>query len=123
MMSMKNAVNWFEIPVDNVERAIKFYENMLDTKLQRETMNDIEFAIFPTDDTAVSGALVKCDFLKPSQQGSLVYLNVDGFMDEAISRAELNGAEVVFPKKDIGECGFIAHINDCEGNKVALHSM
>jgi uncharacterized protein len=122
-MTIKNAVSWFEIPVNDYERAINFYEIMLDTKLQREVMNDIDFAIFPADEKAVAGALIKCEFLKPNDQGSLVYLNVDGFMDEAISRAQKNGAKVLFPKTNIGECGYIAHLSDSEGNKVALHSM
>lgn len=122
-MSIKNAINWFEIPVDDYERAIKFYENMLDVKLQRKIIDEMELAIFTSDENAVSGALVKCDFLEPSGQGSLVYLNVEGFMDAALSRAKQAGAEIVIPKTGIGECGFIAHIKDCEGNKVALHSM
>lgn len=122
-MKIKNAVNWFEIPVIDYDRAIQFYENMLDIKLQRETMNGIDFALFPMDETSVSGALIKCDFQQPSENGSLVYLNVDGFMDEAIERAQQNGSTIMFPKTDIGEYGFIAHISDSEGNKIALHSM
>lgn len=119
---LKNAINWFEIPVTDYDRAISFYEFMLDQKLTRETMDGIDMAVFPADDKAVPGALVKADFLTPGQQGSLVYLNVDGFIDQAISRASEKGAEVLFPKTDIGENGFYAHISDCEGNKIGLHS-
>jgi len=122
-MKLKNAISWFEIPVTDYERAIDFYETMLDVQLTREKMNDIDFAIFPSDDTAVAGALIKADFQQPSQQGCLVYLNVEGIMDSAIKRAQDHGAEVLFPKTHIGEEGYIAHISDSEGNKVALHSM
>ena len=120
---MQNAINWFEIPVNDMTRAVGFYENMLDVKLQPETMDGIDMAIFPYSEKTVSGSLVKADFIQPSDQGSLVYLNVEGFMDQAIQRAEANGSKVLFPKTSIGEHGFIAHISDSEGNRIALHSM
>jgi len=122
-MTLKNTINWFEIPVSDYERAINFYESMLDIKLARENMNDIDYALFPADEIAISGALIKADFQKPSEQGSLVYLNVEGMMDAAIERAQAQGSNVFFPKTHIGEPGYIAHISDSEGNKIALHSM
>ncbi len=122
-MKIKNAINWFEIPVTDFERAISFYENVLDINLQRENMDDINLAIFPADETAIAGAIVKADFLKPGEQGSLVYLNVEGMMDAVIERAQAQGSNVLFPKTHIGEPGYIAHISDSEGNKIGLHSM
>jgi uncharacterized protein len=121
-MNIKNAINWFEIPVDDYQRAIDFYENVFDITLVREKMNDIDFAMFPADDEAVAGALVKAEFLQPGEQGSLVYLNVEGMMDRVIERAQAQGSNVFFPKTYIGEPGYIAHISDSEGNKIALHS-
>ena len=120
---MKNTINWFEIPVNDMPRATDFYENMLGVKLKQETMDGIQMALFPFDENSVSGCLVKADFMQPSDQGSLVYLNVEGFMDEAMQRAQSQGSEIVFPKTAIGEHGFIAHLSDSEGNKIALHSM
>lgn len=119
---MKNAINWFEIPVLDLERAIGFYQQMLNTTLQRETMDGIEMATFPSDEKAVAGSLVKADFLTPGDSGSLVYLNAEGIIDDAINRAVANGSEVLFPKTSIGENGFIAHLSDSEGNRIALHS-
>jgi predicted enzyme related to lactoylglutathione lyase len=120
---MKNTINWFEIPVNDMPRAIDFYENMLGVELRQETMDGIQMALFPFDEKSVSGCLVKADFMQPSGQGSLVYLNVEGFMDEAMERATAQGSEIAFPKTAIGENGFIAHLSDSEGNKIALHSM
>jgi len=122
-MNSKNTINWFEIPVNNFERAISFYESILDIKLARENMDDIDLAIFPADKKAVSGALIKADFLQPGDQGSLVYLNVEGKMDDVIGRAQKRGSNLLFPKTNLGEPGYIAHISDSEGNKIALHSM
>ena len=123
MMNLVNAVNWFEIPVSDYERAISFYEGMLDVALKRESMNDIDFAVFPADETAIAGALIKVDFQQPSEHGCLVYLNVEGKMDVAIERALAQGSIVFFPKTHIGENGYIAHISDSEGNKIGFHSM
>lgn len=119
---LKNAINWFEIPVSDLARATSFYENMLQASLKQETMPGMDMAIFPYDDGVVSGGLVKADFMSPSDQGSIVYLNVEGFMDGAITRATEKGAAVVFPKTKLGECGYIAHIIDSEGNRIGLHS-
>ncbi len=118
----KNAINWFEIPVTDLDRAVDFYQQMLDMTLKNETMDGIEMAIFPSDEKAVAGSLVKADFLAPADSGSLVYLNAEGILDDAISRAKAKGSEVFLPKTSIGENGFIAHLSDSEGNKIALHS-
>jgi len=123
-MNLKNVINWFEIPVNDFERAIGFYEDVMGVEFKRETMDGIDLAIFPFDEEKeVSGALVKADFLQPSEQGSLVYLNVEGMMDGVLQRAQAQGSKVLFPKTHIGEPGFIAHIADSEGNRIGLHSM
>ena len=120
---MQHAINWFEIPVADLDRATHFYETLLATKLQRESMDGIDLAMFPMDQASVSGALVKADFMAPNAQSSVVYLNAEGILDQAIARAQEVGAKVLFPKTAIGENGYIAHISDSEGNRVALHSL
>ncbi len=119
----KNAINWFEIPVTDLDRATGFYQHMLKTDLERSSMDGMDMAIFPYDNQSVSGALIKADFLSPASSGSVVYLNAEGIIEASISRAEEKGGSVVIPKTSIGENGFIAHILDSEGNKVGLHSM
>ena len=118
-----NAINWFEIPVSDLARASGFYEDLLQVTLKQESMNGMDMAIFPLNEGAVNGCLVSAPFLSPSSTGSVVYINVEGIFDEALTRAVSNGAEVVMPKMDIGPNGFIAHIMDSEGNRVGLHSM
>ncbi len=122
-MALRNAINWFEIPVSDYERAVTFYENILQLDLKREVMDGFDLAIFPADDTAVAGALIKADFLQPGAQGCVIYLNVEGIMEGVLQRAQEQGASVLFPKTHIGEPGYIAHIEDCEGNRIGLHSM
>ncbi|HBR99072.1 MAG TPA: hypothetical protein DD979_17085 [Gammaproteobacteria bacterium] len=121
---VKNAVNWFEIPVSDLDRATDFYQHMMHTELERSNaMDGMDLAIFPYDEQSVSGALVKAEFLTPASSGSVVYLNAEGILDDAISRAQEKGASIAIPKTAIGEHGFFAHIIDCEGNRVGLHSM
>ncbi len=121
-MSIRNAINWFEIPVNDLKRAITFYENVFDITFTIEKMDDIDLAVFPAEKEGVAGALIKADFLQPSDQGSLVYLNVEGVMDEVIARAQAQNSNIFLPKLCIGDCGYVAHIGDSEGNKIALHS-
>jgi len=122
-MTLKNAINWFEIPVDDYERAVEFYENILQLDLKREVMDGFDIAVFPADEAGVGGSLIKADFLKPSETGSVVYLNVEGMIDGVLQRAQAQGVAILFPKTHIGEPGYIAHIADSEGNRIGLHSM
>jgi len=120
---IKNAINWFEIPVSDLARATAFYEELVQVTFSHESSDGIDMAIFPYDEKTVTGCLVAAPFLSPSPTGSIVYLNVEGMLDATIERAVAQGAEVPLPKMDIGPNGFIAHIFDSEGNRVGLHSM
>ncbi len=122
-MPIQNAINWFEIPVSDFERAVSFYEDVMQLKLKREVMDGFNMAVFPVVDEAVGGALIKADFLVPGQQGCVIYLNVEGMIDAVLQRTQEQGVEILFPKTHIGEPGYIAHIADSEGNRIGLHSM
>ncbi|MGB1309995.1 MAG: VOC family protein [Leucothrix sp.] len=119
----KNAINWFEIPVSDMARAVSFYEHIMQVSFQQESMNGMDMAIFPYEDKSVTGALVAAPFLSPSETGSVVYLNAEGMLDDVLARAAEKEAAIPLPKMDIGENGFIAHIMDSEGNRIGLHSM
>jgi hypothetical protein len=119
---MKSALNWFEIFVHDLDRATRFYEQVLDDKLRREDFMGTPNAIFPHDDKAPGGALVKMKGREPGGGGQLVYLPVEGKLDASIDRVARAGGEVVQKKMAIGPAGFIAIIRDSEGNTVGLHS-
>jgi uncharacterized protein len=119
---MKSAVNWFEIPVAQLDRAAKFYEAILQTKLRREHMGNQDLAILTSEGTGVGGALVSDPHRKPNSDGTLVYLNANGQLDAVIGRVATAGGTVLLQKTDIGDPGFIALIRDSEGNCVGLHS-
>jgi predicted enzyme related to lactoylglutathione lyase len=118
---MKNVINWFEIPAVDMDRAARFWETVLDTKLKRHKAPGSEMAVFPHAETEPGGALVRRGG-KPSAVGTTVYLDAKGDLDGAIARVVKAGGRVAVPKTDIGDDGFFAIVLDSEGNAVGLHS-
>ena len=122
-----NVVGWIEIPVLNMERAVKFYEAVLDYKLSRYKLGTLDMALFPwVADSIGSGcALVyQEDYYKPSGDGVLIYITAfSGDVANEISKVEENGGKVLFEKKQISpEHGYMAVFLDTEGNRIAIHS-
>ncbi len=124
---MKNAINWFEIPVLDYERAKKFYNTILGLEITDFHMPDknMKYGMFPYDmeNGGVGGAIVQMEEMKPSTEGSTVYLNGGEDLNIALNKVEAAGGKIFMPKTDIDENGFIAQFLDTEGNRVALHSM
>ena len=119
---MNNALNWFEIPVVDFDRAVNFYGTILDQTLHNELFSGTPNAFLPFEKDNVGGSLVHDPQMQPSQSGTIVYLNVNGQLDAVIARIEPAGGRIVLPKTNIGEPGEIAKFIDSEGNLVGLHS-
>lgn len=123
-MAMKrNAVGWFEIPVTDLNRAKKFYEQVFGTELSLNEMGPMKMAWFPMvkEGEGAAGTLVKSEGFTPSHLGALVYFSVED-LEDTLKKIQGKGGKTLLPKTSIGEYGFIAHFEDCEGNRVALHS-
>lgn len=122
--TMANAINWFEIPVNNMDRAKKFYETILGVDLALNEMGPTVMAWFPLENDApgAAGTLLKADGFTPSYEGSLVYFSVQD-IEAVLNKINSNGGKTLNPKTSIGEYGFYAHFEDSEGNRVALHSV
>jgi predicted enzyme related to lactoylglutathione lyase len=118
---MKNALNWFEIPVRDMDRAVRCYETLLGGQLRRELFGGMPYAIFPYEAPGISGALVQ-DARRNPGAATVVYLNVDGQLDAVLTRVDKASARLVLPKTAIGKDGFIAILADSEGNHVGLSS-
>ncbi|WP_064574705.1 VOC family protein [Cupriavidus gilardii] len=112
-------INWLEIPVVDMARAVQFYERVFETKLRRETMSEIDMAIFPHSHSG--GALVAGEGFKPSTEGSLPYLHTPALNDLLARVAGAGGKTVFGPMELPDDIGRIAHIIDSEGNKIGLH--
>lgn len=116
-------VNWFEIPVNDLDRAKKFYEKIFNAELTINEMGPLKMAWFPMEEgmDGATGTLIKADDYTPSHDGSLVYFSVDD-IDGILKKVTVHGGKILNAKMSIGEHGFFAHFEDCEGNRIALHS-
>lgn len=124
---MANVVGWFEIYVEDMERATAFYETVFGVSLEDmgdPTDGEVTMKAFPSDMTAYGapGALVKMDGIGPGAGGTLVYFVSDDCAVEA-ARVAAAGGEVVREKTDLGEFGAMSLIKDTEGNVIGIHSM
>lgn len=124
-----NSVGWFEIYVEDMNRARKFYEGVFKVKLE-ELSNpatkeqNLEMWSFPGDMTSygANGALVKMPSFPVGRNSILIYFSCeDCSIEEA--RIEEFGGKVEKAKFSIGPYGFIALGYDTEGNMFGLHSM
>jgi uncharacterized protein len=121
---MKNAINWFEIPAQNFERAKKFYETVMEVKMILP-FEGMKYGMFPADmeNGGIGGGLVEEAGYEPAQTGALVYLNGGDDLSVPLSRVEAAGGKIIVPKTSLGPNGFMAQFIDTEGNKIAFHSM
>jgi len=120
----RDAASWFEIAVEDLDRAQAFYENILKTKLQQGGDENCKMGMFPFDEeNGVGGALSRMEGCKPGPGGTMVYLNVEGDLDGVLQRIPDAGGEVIQPRMDISPHGYIGIFKDTEGNVVGLHSM
>ena len=121
-MTQNNTFCWVDLPVVDLDRAIQFYAAILGAHVQKINEHGFVFGLLPHTEDNVSGCLSVMDDRKPSQNGPLVYLNVEGKLDKAITETIKHGGNVLQAKAQIGPYGFRAIILDTEGNAVALYS-
>ncbi len=114
-MADKNVVGWFEVPVEDMDRAVKFYETVLGHKLERHDMGPLQMAWFPMVEDAIGtpGSLVKHESYKPSADGTVIcFTAFSGDLENELAKVESAGGKILQPKKEIGEYGYIALIVD-----------
>lgn len=119
-----NPVGWFEIYVQDMNRAKAFYETVFAGKLDKLPATDLEMWAFPMDmgTYGAPGALIQMPGCQSGGGGTLVYFSCMDCAVEAARAASAGGA--VFKEKfSIGQHGFIALVTDTEGNMIGLHSM
>ena len=127
MNTQRNPVGWFEIYVQDMERAKNFYQDIFQIKLQPLTSPDgiaIELWAFPMemDLPGCAGAIVRMDGKDSGVGGTIVYFSCADCAVEA-ARVAKCGGQVHQEKTSIGDYGFMALVLDPEGNMIGLHSM
>jgi hypothetical protein len=127
-MKTKNPAVWFEIYVDDLKRAQKFYEKVLNLQLSElstpEDMKDeMRMMAFPMEmeEDGASGALVKMKGFESGGNSTIIYFRSE---DCAIEEAKIKsaGGKVFKSKQSLGEYGFMILATDTEGNMFGVHS-
>lgn len=108
-------------PVTNMDRAIKFYGSVFNFNFDKEIIDNHEMALFPfvEENAGISGALAIGEIYKPTKDGVVIYFKTEN-IDETIKLASANGGQILYPKTDNG-IGFVAEVEDSEGNRIALY--
>ncbi|WP_296386663.1 VOC family protein [Winogradskyella sp.] len=117
-------VGWFEIAVDDMDRAKKFYETVFQIKIKVQDFGGTLMGWFPDNDGVygATGSLVKQESYIPSEKGTLVYFMSNDVQVE-LDRVEAAGGKIYQEKTKISDDhGCMGVFIDSEGNRVALHS-
>ncbi len=119
---MKPNIVWYDIPALDLDRAIRFYSAVLAAPVRKELVGDVPTGWLPTEDGGVMGCLCVVPGFKPSADGVMIYLGVNGRLRTAVAAVRAQGGTVQSDVHSIGEHGFRAEVLDSEGNCIALHS-
>ena len=119
-------INWFQIPVSDLKRAVNFYSTVFKMsfhEMEHQGEKHAFFAMDAKDSQMTGGELVQSVNCKPGRDGVTIYLNPTDGLDAALMRLPASGGKIIMPKTSIGENGWIALVEDTEGNKIGIHSM
>jgi predicted enzyme related to lactoylglutathione lyase len=127
---MENTIVWADIPVTDLDRAMKFYGAVLQREFTKvEGMDGIALEAPRSEGSEgqqeypVSFDLAVTEQNQPSMQGSTIYLNSYGDPEGMLQRAADAGGEILMPITDMGEMvGFIGFFKDSEGNRIGVHA-
>jgi hypothetical protein len=125
-MKKSNAIGWFDIYVQDMDRAVRFYQDVFQIGLQEmvDPTGETKMMSFPGDMKAygASGALVKSAYSSPGIGGTMAYFSVENCAVEE-SRVAAAGGQIIRSKFSIGEFGYVTLCQDTEGNRFGLNSM
>lgn len=119
-MKHNNPFVYVEIPVNDMQRAIRLYETVFEIKLTTTIIDNIEMALFPFEEGAsgITGALAKGDIYKPTINGVVIYFHTHD-IDQTLDRVIEHGGSILYPKTDNG-IGFVAEFEDLEGKRITV---
>lgn len=120
-----NAINWFEIPCADLDRAQTFYEQVLARPMRREAFGGAPMALFSYEQPATGGCLIKdAERQVAPNAGVRIYLDCSPGLDAAAYRVPLAGGKLLDACITLPDgMGYIAHLRDTEGNTIGLHAI
>jgi len=121
--SKKSYISIFEIPAINFSRAVDFYQTILNIKIEKMDMPEMQMGILPYEGQMVTGVIIKASSYKPSADGVTIYLNGGDNLQVILEKVEKNRGRILIPKtRHADDSGYFATFIDSEGNKIGLHS-
>lgn len=117
---MNDFVKFFEIPADDVKRAVAFYEKVFAIKMKVHDWGHEVMAMFPGN----IGAISKAEGFKPCENGVLISLDGGNDLSDRLTMVNASGGKVIVDKTKIeaDDQGYFAVIMDTEGNRIGLYS-
>ena len=133
---MTNPIVHFEIPADDVERAMSFYKKTFGWEFNKFEMGsesstggepyygvittEVDDKKMPTKPGTINGGLMKRTM---PEQVFTNYISVSS-VEASLKTLTENGGIMLMPKTEIGkEMGWIALFKDTEGNVMGLHEL
>lgn len=121
---MGSIATWFEIPVSDIERAVKFYNTIFEGECSPVSDDGTrKTALLPFGMAEGGGSLTQTEGFSPGADGVVVYITGGDDLQNVLDRVEAAGGAVVYPKTAMGEdMGYLATFRDSEGNTLGLYS-
>jgi len=121
---MNSYISIFEIPATDIQRAVKFYKAILDIEIDEMEFPGMYMGLFPIENQATVGVILKGEDQKPSANGITIYLNAGNDLQPVLDKVTTNGGEIKIPKTaHADDSGHFAIFIDSEGNRLGLHSL
>jgi len=122
---MKHLINRLKIPVNDIEKAKKFYSTILGgIEFHDMNMANSNYALFPMDDKFNCGTFVQSEFHKPLSDGVTVYFDGGQDLNDIMKQVGKAGGQIIMSKTFTGkEAGFVGIFLDCEGNRIGLQHL
>ncbi|MBB97206.1 MAG: glyoxalase [Rhodobacteraceae bacterium] len=115
-----NFVVWAEIPTTDMDKAVAFYQAVLDTKLTTDDMGPNPIAIFTPKEVGKGvGGHIYPGVPAARGSGPTVHFNAPGKLEDTLERVKAAGGTVVSPPISI-PAGRYAYCEDLDGNSVGF---
>lgn len=120
---MKSYISLFEIPAEDITRAIEFYRTILGVEIEKMDISEMQMGILPYEGQAVHAVIIQGEGFTPSANGITIYLNAGDNLQPVLDKVEKHGGKILVPKTAHADgIGFFALFLDSEGNKLGLNS-
>ena len=117
---------WVEIPVKDIERAMKFYQAVFQLEASKISNDGVRRTVTLNGGSADGKSGISLNQTKnfdPSDKGILVYFDTGEDLIPHLNRVQPAGGRIMAGKTSMGAAGYFASVLDSEGNLIALYSV